>query len=195
MLIGEVDETLFNQTWGRVNVHGRLPVASVTPVVDHDLIVVLVECVGTGKGRLVACAGSVTFGNMFNDKVRARLDQETVIWMTTVRSDGQPQTSVVWFLLEGDEILVYSKAGTIRNRNVVDNPKVALNLDGNTRGGSVVTMEGMSRIDTDTPAAKDNPVYLKKYQSLIEGYRWTPEIFSRDYPVPIRVTINRVRAW
>jgi PPOX class probable F420-dependent enzyme len=132
---------------------------------------------------------------MFNDKVKARLDQETVIWMTTVRSDGQPQTSVVWFLLEGDEILVYSKAGTIRNRNVVDNPKVSLNLDGNSRGGAVVTMEGTARVDPDTPAGNDHPVYLEKYQSLIESNGWTPEIFSRDYPVPIRVTINRVRVW
>ena len=132
---------------------------------------------------------------MFNDKVKARLDQETVIWMTTVRSDGQPQTSVVWFLLEGDKILVYSKDGTIRNRNVVDNPKVSLNLDGNGRGGAVVTMEGTSRIDTDTPAPKDHAGYLVKYQSLIEANGWTPEEFGSKYPVPIRVTMSRVRAW
>jgi PPOX class probable F420-dependent enzyme len=132
---------------------------------------------------------------MFNDKVKARLDQETVIWMTTVRSDGQPQTSVVWFLLEGDEILVYSKDGTIRNRNVVDNPKVSLNLDGNGRGGAVVTMEGTSRIDTDTPAPKDHAGYMEQYQSLIEANGWTPEEFGSKYSVPIRVTISRVRAW
>jgi PPOX class probable F420-dependent enzyme len=132
---------------------------------------------------------------MFKDNVRARLEQEVAIWMTTVRSDGQPQTSVVWFLLEGDEILVYSKDGTIRNRNVVDNPKVSLNLDGNGRGGAVVTMEGTSRIDTDTPAPKDHAAYLDKYHSLIAANGWTPEEFGRKYPVPIRVRINRVRAW
>lgn len=132
---------------------------------------------------------------MFNDKVTARLDREPVIWMTTVRSDGQPQTSVVWFLLEDDEILVYSKDGTIRNRNVETNPKVALNLDGDGRGGAVVTIEGTSRIDSAAPAAKDHPAYLGKYKGMIEDNGWTPEIFSRDYPTPIRIEVERVRAW
>ncbi len=123
------------------------------------------------------------------------MEQEPVIWMTTVRTDGQPQTSVVWFLLEDDEILVYSKDGTIRNRSVVSNPKVALNLNGDQGGGSVVTMEGTARIDYDAPAPKDNAPYLEKYLSRIEGNGWTPEIFGRDYPVPIRIKIETVRAW
>ena len=132
---------------------------------------------------------------MFKEKSKARLEREPVIWMTTVRSDGQPQTSVVWFLLEGDEVLVYSKDGTIRNRNVLTNPKVSLNLDGDGRGGAVVTMEGTARIDADAPAPKDNPAYLEKYHDLIVGNGWTPEQFGRDYPVPIRIKVEKVRAW
>lgn len=132
---------------------------------------------------------------MFNEKSKARLEKEPVIWMTTVRSDGQPQTSVVWFLLEDDEILIYSKKGTIRNRNVVTNPEVSLNLDGDGGGGSVVTMEGIAHIDGDAPAPKDHPAYLEKYQRRIAGNGWTPEAFSRDYPVPIRIKIKKVRAW
>lgn len=132
---------------------------------------------------------------MFNDKVKARLQQEPVIWLTTVRADSQPQTSVVWFLLEDDEILVYSKDGTIRNRNVVTNPKVALNLNGDQGGGSVVTVEGTARIDHDAPEPKDHPAYMEKYQARIEQSGWTPEIFGRDYPVPIRIKVEKVRAW
>ncbi len=132
---------------------------------------------------------------MFNEKSKTRLEQEPVIWMTTVRSDGQPQTSVVWFLLEEDEILVYSKDGTIRNRNVAANPKVSLNLDGDGGGGAVVTMEGTARIDNGAPAPKDHPAYLEKYQRRIAGNGWTPEKFSLDYPVPIRIKVENVRAW
>lgn len=132
---------------------------------------------------------------MFNERSKARLEEEPVIWMTTVRSDGQPQTSVVWFLLENDEILVYSKDGTIRNRSVVANPKVALNLNGDQGGGSVVTIEGTARIDHDAPAPKDNPSYLEKYEGRIAESGWTPEIFGRDYPVPIRIKVEKVRAW
>lgn len=136
-----------------------------------------------------------TVALMLSDAARARLESEIVIWFTSVRGDGQPQTSVVWFLFDGDEILVYSKAGTIRNTNVANHPRVALNLDGNGRGGAVVTMEGTARIDEHAPAPKDNAAYLEKYGKLIESYRWTPESFGRDYPVPIRVAIDRVRSF
>jgi PPOX class probable F420-dependent enzyme len=131
---------------------------------------------------------------MINDKVRNRLDQDFVIWLTTVRGDGQPQSSVVWFLREGDEVLVYSRTGTIRNDNVAVNPKVALNLNSSPRGGSVVTMEGTARIDPDAPRASQNPPYLGKYLKGIEENGWTSDEFSRDYSVPIRISIDRVRS-
>lgn len=132
---------------------------------------------------------------MLKDTVRARLDEELIIWMTTVRNDGQPQTSPVWFLLEDDGILVYSKDGTIRNSNVLHNPRVALNLDGDGRGGAVVSIEGKARIDDATPPAYQHQSYLDKYADAIAANGWTPAKFSEDYPVPIRVTIDRVRAW
>jgi PPOX class probable F420-dependent enzyme len=132
---------------------------------------------------------------MINDKVRTKLESEEVIWLTTIRGDGQPQTSVVWFLLEGDELLVYSKKGTIRNENVVDNPKVSLNLNSTPQGGGVVTFEGTARVDPGAPRAAENPPYLGKYLKRIEGYEWTPDSFSNDYPLPIRIVIDRVRTW
>ncbi|HEY5889651.1 MAG TPA: TIGR03667 family PPOX class F420-dependent oxidoreductase [Acidimicrobiia bacterium] len=130
---------------------------------------------------------------MINDKVRRKLEQEEVIWLTTVRPGGQPQTSVVWFLLEGNELLVYSKRGTIRNQNVVDNPKVSLNLNSTPQGGGVVTMEGTARVDMDAPRAAENPPYLGKYLGRIESYKWTADSFSNDYPLPIRIEIDKVR--
>lgn len=132
---------------------------------------------------------------MINDKVRAKLSKADVIWLTTIRADGQPQTSVVWFLVDGDEILVYSKKGTIRNDNVVANPRVSLNLNSTPSGGGVVTMEGTARIDMDAPRASENPPYLGKYLKRIEGYNWTPDSFSNDYPLPIRISVDKVRTW
>ena len=43
-----------------------------------------------------------------------RLEAEPVIWLTTVRPNGQAQTSPVWYLFEDGEFLVFSKAGTAR---------------------------------------------------------------------------------
>jgi Pyridoxamine 5'-phosphate oxidase len=45
------------------------------------------------------------------ERVEARLDQNLMAWLTTVRPDGQPVSVPVWFLLRADEtILLYSQA-------------------------------------------------------------------------------------
>jgi hypothetical protein len=43
-----------------------------------------------------------------------RLRSEQVAWLTTVRADGQPQSTPVWFLWDGRTFLLYSQPGTPR---------------------------------------------------------------------------------
>lgn len=132
---------------------------------------------------------------MISAPVLTRLQQEPVIWLTTVRQDGQPQTSVVWFLLEANEILMYSLADTARVRNVRSNPQVALNLDQDGEGGAVVTIEGTARVDANAPRASQHPAYVGKYLEHMARNDWSPDEFSSLYPTAIRITIDKVRAW
>ena len=39
-----------------------------------------------------------------------RLQAEVIIWLTTVASSGQPQSTPVWFLWEAGEFLIYGAA-------------------------------------------------------------------------------------
>lgn len=129
-----------------------------------------------------------------NAKVRRRLSREIVAWMTTVSPTGQPQTSPVWFLLDGDDIVMYSLESP-RVRNVEQHPEVSLNLDGDHYGGNVLSIEGEATIDRTIPPADENGAYLNKYRTYIAANRWTPEEFAAGYPVPIRIRINRMRSW
>jgi PPOX class probable F420-dependent enzyme len=130
-----------------------------------------------------------------NTRAEQRLQDELIIWLTTVSPAGQPQTSAVWFWWDGDEFLVYSKANTARTRNIEANQRVSLNLDGDGQGGSIVTIEGEARLDLDTPDPPEVPEYIGKYREKINGYGWTPESFAVDYPIPIRITPTRARSW
>jgi len=139
--------------------------------------------------------GSSYSGPMLKQKTRNRLQQEPVVWMTTVRRDGQPQTSVVWFLLEDDEILMYSQPDAARVRNLESNSRVAMNLDGDGQGGAIVTLEGIARFDPNSPKASQNSAYVGKYLEFMKENGWSPDDFSRLYPTAIRVEVTRVRAW
>jgi PPOX class probable F420-dependent enzyme len=134
---------------------------------------------------------------MFSDQPHAfeRLDNEPVIWLTTVSPGGQPQASPVWFLREGNEILIYSRPRTAKVRNIESNPRVALNLDGNGRGGDIVTIEGSARIAPGELPPVEVPAFVAKYDSYIARLGWTAESFGEDYSLPIRIEMERGRAW
>ncbi len=75
-----------------------------------------------------------------------RLLDERIGWLTTVAADGTPQASPIWFLWDGDEILLYS-LDSPRVRNLKSHPRVSLNLDGNGLGGDIVIAEGTAVFD------------------------------------------------
>jgi PPOX class probable F420-dependent enzyme len=125
----------------------------------------------------------------------ARLASEPIIWLTTVSPGGQPQSTPVWFLWADGEFLIYGAAKGPKNASIEANPRVALHLEGNGRGGDNVIFEGQARLDPSGPRAEDVPGYLAKYQSFIDTYGWTAASFSDDYPHVIRVTPTRARIW
>ncbi|MEE9297520.1 MAG: TIGR03667 family PPOX class F420-dependent oxidoreductase [Acidimicrobiia bacterium] len=124
-------------------------------------------------------------------KGEALLDDAYVVWLTTVRRNGQPQSSPVWFVIDDGEFLVYSLDGTARTANIAANPRVSLNLDSNA-GADVVTVEGIARIVAG-PDSLDNAAYQEKYRSGIERIGHTPESFAARYSVPIRIKPLRWR--
>lgn len=126
-------------------------------------------------------------------KALDRLRIELIAWLTTVTPDGQPQSSPVWFLWEGGEIVMCSLATTPRVRNVGACPRVAVNLNSNDEGGDVVTLEGEARIDGAELAPATEAAYRAKYQARIDEYGWTWESFRRDYPIVVRIRPTRAR--
>jgi PPOX class probable F420-dependent enzyme len=123
-------------------------------------------------------------------RAESRLKEEKIAWMTTVRSDGQPQTVPVWFLWD-DGFLIYSQPNRQKLKNIVRNPHVGLNLNSNQRGGDVVRLEGTARIDEDAPPASEVAPYVEKYRESIARIGFDAEGFARAYSVPVRITPER----
>lgn len=122
-----------------------------------------------------------------------RLREEKIAWLTTVRRDGQPQSSPVWFLWRDGEFVVYSKPTTQKVRNVQANPKVALHLRDVDDGSDVISIEGEATIDDRYPQASAIPAYVEKYRSMIADLRMDPASFAKAYSVPIRIRPTRMR--
>lgn len=128
-------------------------------------------------------------------KAADRLMTDQVIWLTTVNKSGQPQSSVVWFLWDGSEFLIYGSKTGPKTPNVKANPHVSLNLDSDGSGGGIVTFEGTARIDEAGPPPAQVAGYVAKYQAQVDAFGWTFDQFAGDYPHVIRVTPTRVRVF
>jgi PPOX class probable F420-dependent enzyme len=130
-----------------------------------------------------------------HDRAESRLRSEPIIWLTTVRADGQAQATPVWFLWDGETFLLYSQPDAQKVRNLAANPKVALHLDDDGSGGDVVTVEGTATVEPDTPRADRVDGYLAKYRAAIDALGYEPGPFARSYSTAIRVRPTRLRVW
>lgn len=122
----------------------------------------------------------------FGRRVARRLQEERVIWFTTVRNDRTPQPTPVWFLWNGESLLIFSRPQAQKLRNITYNEKVALNFDGDQRGGDIVIFWGDAELEKGTPAGEIEQ-YMAKYQEGLKRIGMTSEEFARSYSVAIRV--------
>lgn len=122
-----------------------------------------------------------------------QIEHEQVIWLTTVRADGQPQTSAVWFLWTGEEFLIYSMPDKPKLHNIQHNPKVSLNFNTDPQGMHVVQIEGVATIDESHPKAAETPAMIEKYRDGIARLNSTPDQFSATFNVPVVIKPTKFR--
>lgn len=79
-----------------------------------------------------------------------RLQTEADAGLTTVRSDGQPQTSVIWFSWGDGTVWIRSQPATGKIANIRHQPRVAFNLNSDGQGAGV-TLEGTASFVDDLP--------------------------------------------
>jgi PPOX class probable F420-dependent enzyme len=124
-----------------------------------------------------------------------RLRTEQILWLTTVRADGQPQSSPVWFLWDGEALLVFSQPDAQKLRNLASNPRVAVHLESEGTGDEVLTIDGTAAVDPDAPPSNRIEEYRVKYREGIQAMGITPDELARDFSVALRIRPTRVRAW
>jgi PPOX class probable F420-dependent enzyme len=139
----------------------------------------------------------IDFTTDFGQKVKRHLEQEYFIWFTTIGTDLTPQPRPVWFIWDEDSFLIFSQPHAHKVAHLHEHPKVALHF--NTADAKadedVIVFVGRAEIDSGAPPAHEIPAYFEKYRTGIAGLEMTPEAFSQEYSVAIRVRPMKVRGW
>ncbi len=132
----------------------------------------------------------------FGQRVRRRLREEHVGWLTTVGGDGTPQPNPVWFWWdEARSLLIYNRADAQRLPHIAVRPRVSLHLNSNTQGDDIVVLVGAAERRADTQPPHEHGGYRAKYESGMVRVSGSAAAFGTAYPVPIAVQIERVRGF
>ena len=138
----------------------------------------------------------IDFTSDFGRVVKQHINDQYVIWLTTVDSNLTPQPRPVWFAWEKDSFLVFSQAKAHKVTHIKKNPKVALHFNTDESGDKhVIVVTGEASIDGDCPPAHLVSAYFEKYKEGIAGLDMTSEEFSREYSIPLRIHPAEVRGW
>ena len=116
-----------------------------------------------------------------------RLRRERTIWLATVDDTGAPSVRPVWFLWNGEHLLVYSKPTAAKVRHISVNPRVCLHLDPNEWGEDVVIITGTARLAPENPRADHQIDYIEKYRDGLARFGLTAEQLGSEYSTPIEI--------
>jgi PPOX class probable F420-dependent enzyme len=122
-----------------------------------------------------------------------RLEEDYVVWLTTVSQDRTPQPNPVWFFWDGKSLLIYSQPSAHKVRNIIRNPRVSVNFQANDEGGDVIVLTGNASIDKKPPPHDSK--YVEKYRTHIPKIGLTPESLAATYSTLIRVSPTSLRGF
>lgn len=124
--------------------------------------------------------------------IEQRLRTDHVIWLVTVRPDGRPHAVTVWFLWDGDTILIFSIPNNQKIRNLQVNPNVVLAMDNTHEGSDPITIEGTASLLATGEVDTTHGAYIEKYGEGIKEIGFTPEQMAAQYSQAIRIRPTRV---
>ena len=128
--------------------------------------------------------------------VEARLRDDLIAWLVTVRPSGQPDATPIWFAWHEGRLVVYSKPSQAKLDNLAANPKVTIVLDDTRGGGDVTRIQGIAEHDASYPAAHHIPAYVEKYGEHMAAIGFADtEAFGAEYSAPIVVTPSRLQSF
>ena len=123
-------------------------------------------------------------------KARALLQERRFAVLGTINKDGSPQLTTMWYLLDGDMILMNTKAGRTKEQNMRRDPRISVCIED---GYSYVTISGtVEMIDDPQIAQRDIHRLAVRYDGEESARRQMEEQFSKEIRVTLHLKLEHI---
>lgn len=130
-----------------------------------------------------------TIGPALSDPVRAFLADIHFATIATIDPDGAPRQAVIWFTLEGDELVINSAVGRRWPANLERDPRLSMSVTDRLDGYRWIGMTGVVTVVRDQPTAQaDIAGMARRYHAdePEEAERLIRERFERQTRISFR---------
>lgn len=128
--------------------------------------------------------------NQLSERARAFLAEQRFAVLSTINPDGTPQLTVMWYALDGDEIVMNTKADRKKDQNVRRDPRIAICIED---GYNYVTITGQVHlIDDQSIAQADIQRLAERYHPPAKAAQMMRDLFGREQRVTMRMRIEHV---
>jgi len=123
-------------------------------------------------------------------KARAFLQERRFAVLATINNDGSPQLTTMWYLFENDTILMNTKVGRTKERNMRRDPRISVCFE---EGYSYLTISGTVEM-IDDPQIAQHDIYrlAARYSGVEIAKQRVQEQFSKEQRVTLRLKCDHV---
>lgn len=128
-----------------------------------------------------------------SEQARTFLNEKRFAVLATLNRDGTVQQTTMWYLLEGDTILMNTKVGRLKEHNLRRDPRISICVED---GYNYVTIAGtVELIDDPEIAQRDIHRLSMRYHGEERAAQQMANQFSQEQRVTLRLKCERIHEY
>ena len=133
--------------------------------------------------------GFVAGMDRFDPKAEAFLKGVHFGKLATIKKDGSPHVTPIWYMYEDGKLLVNTSPGWEKYGNIMRDPRVSFLVDD---GYSYLMVEGRARVAEGRDARKDIETLAIRYQGEEKGKKSARDIYWKQPRASIEIVPERI---
>ncbi len=114
--------------------------------------------------------------------------------LATLRKDGSPHLTVVWYEWNNGEVLLTVTDTRVKYKNVLRDPRVSLAVTANEHPYKEVVLEGIAEVTAEGGPELFRRLALR-YDGAVEGDKYANYSNSRDNRLVMKFKPTRIMRW
>lgn len=128
-----------------------------------------------------------------SDKARAFLNEKRFAVLATLNRDGSIQQTTMWYVLDGDTIMMNTKVGRLKERNLRRDPRISICIEDGYR---YLTISGtVELIDDPETAQRDIHRLSTRYHGEEKAAQQMANGFSKEQRVTLLLKCERIQEY